>query len=327
MSLCRFEVLFGLLFFSGWVWAHNDQERTELAFPGYQFESNYVSVLGSNVHYIDTGGSKPTLVLIHGQPTWSYLWRNVIPVLQSQYRVIALDLIGFGKSDHPNIGYSPFDQIAYFAAFMEGLSLKDVVLVMHDWGGFIGMSYAERNRKNIKGLVFFESILPEDNSVELMGAELASAKGFTDFLNQMKDSEFAKKLTYEENFFVEKFLITSIDASGDVAKMYREPFINHVNRKSILGLVSAFPIAGANRDTAAVLNQYGQYLAASPTPKLFIKALPGGVVNQRHIKWAKNNMTNLTVIDIGEGGHFIPESSPVKLGKVIGSWLANLKSP
>ena len=118
------------------------------AFP---FDSKYIEVLGSKMHYIDEGEGDPIL-LLHGNPTSSYLWRNIIPHLTPKARCIAPDLIGMGKSDKPDIGYRFFDHVEYIEGFIEKMGLKNITLVIHDWGSGLGFHYAMRHEGNIKGI-------------------------------------------------------------------------------------------------------------------------------------------------------------------------------
>ena len=124
-------------------------DKTELARHDFPYASNYVSVKGSKMHYVDTGGEKPAIVLVHGQPTWSYLWRKVIPHLEKEHRVIAVDLIGFGKSDRPDIGYSIKEHTEYFEGFIDQLRLDTFSFLLHDWGSFMGFEYAARHPNQI----------------------------------------------------------------------------------------------------------------------------------------------------------------------------------
>src|SRR5579864_146670 len=131
-----------------------------LAYP-----SKYVNVLGSNMHYVETGEGDPILFL-HGIPTSSYLWRNIIPWLATLGRCFAPDLIGMGRSDKPDIQYSVFDHIKYIDAFIQRLKLEKITLIMHGWGSVIGFNYAMRNEKNCKGLVFYEAFLRSLNGTD-----------------------------------------------------------------------------------------------------------------------------------------------------------------
>lgn len=127
----------------------------------FPYESKFVEVNGAKMHFVDTGGSGSPILLIHGQPTWSYLWRDVIPELEGDHRVIALDLIGFGKSEKPNINYTIEEHAVYLKGFINALDLHDLTLVTHDWGGFLGFDYAAKNPIRIKALAFMETVIPD----------------------------------------------------------------------------------------------------------------------------------------------------------------------
>ena len=125
----------------------------------FPFESRYVEVLGSRLHYIDEGDGDPVLFL-HGNPTSSYLWRNVIPHVMDEYRAIAVDLIGMGKSDKPDLGYTYQDHKRYVDGFIEALGLTGVTLVIHDWGSVLGFDYAMEHEENVIGIAFMEALVP-----------------------------------------------------------------------------------------------------------------------------------------------------------------------
>src|SRR5713226_6390445 len=122
------------------------------------YQSNYIEVHGSKLHYIDEGSGDPILFL-HGNPTSSYLWRNIIPYLTPLGRCIALDLIGMGKSDKPDIEYQFFDHVKYVDGFIEKIGLRNITLVIHDWGSALGFHYAMRHESNVRGIAFMEAIV------------------------------------------------------------------------------------------------------------------------------------------------------------------------
>ncbi len=124
----------------------------------FPFDSKFIEINGSKMHYVDVGKGDPILFL-HGQPTSSYLWRNVIPHLQTNARCIAPDLIGMGKSDKPDIDYIFEDHFDYLEKFIEKLDLKNITLVLHDWGSGLGFHYANTHRDNIKGIAFMEALI------------------------------------------------------------------------------------------------------------------------------------------------------------------------
>jgi haloalkane dehalogenase len=130
------------------------------SFPDFPYEPRFHDVLGARMAVVDEGnGEGPPLVLLHGNPTWSYLWRKVIPVLAQARRVLAPDLIGHGRSGKPDIGYRLADHIRYFDGLLDGLGLDQVVLVLHDWGGSVGLDWARRHPDRVAGLVLTETRL------------------------------------------------------------------------------------------------------------------------------------------------------------------------
>ena len=177
----------------------------------FPYESKYVEVLGSQMHYVDEGEGDPILFL-HGQPTSSYLWRNIMPHVEGQARGVAPDNIGFGRSDQPDLDYTFEDHYRYLDGFVEALELKNITLVVHDWGSGLGLHYANLNRDNVKGIVLMESIL-----APLLPAESYEAlpKPLEDFFRTMRDPVKGPQLMIEENYFVEGVLPNFINRDLD----------------------------------------------------------------------------------------------------------------
>ena len=161
------------------------------------------------MHYVDTGGDKPVILMLHGQPTWSYLWRNIIPYLEHDHRVIALDLIGFGKSDKPDIEYTIEQHAAYLEAFIQQLDLEDMTLVIHDWGSFLGFDYAARHPDKVKGIAFMESVLPVDIPEPADSLNRKVMENFFNIVTEIRKPGVGEKMILEDNFFIEKILLTS----------------------------------------------------------------------------------------------------------------------
>ena len=164
----------------------------------FPYESHFVEVNGSRMHYVDEGEGNPIL-LVHGNPSSSYLWRNVIPKLKEQGRVIAVDLIGMGKSDKPSIGYTFSDHTNYLEGFINQLRLKHFTLVLHDWGGALGIDYAMNNQENIRGIVLIEALM---KPMSWDSANIVERYLFRKF----RDPEDGHELIAVENYFVRKML-------------------------------------------------------------------------------------------------------------------------
>ena len=284
----------------------------------FPFESRYVEIHGSKMHYADEGTGSP-LLFLHGNPTSSYLWRNVIPHVIPFGRVIALDLIGMGKSDKPDIDYRFFDHVKYVEGFIEQLALKNVTLVLHDWGSALGFHYAMRHEENVKGLAFMEAILmPESWSAfpgsMRMGFRLMRTPvtgwlaivGMNMFINQLMPRAVVRKLTNVE------------------MEHYREPFKSRKSRKPILQWPKEIPIDGKPADVHEAVATYSEKLQQSAIPKLLFYATPGGIITASKLAWAKQNLRNLKTVDVGPGIHYIQEDNPHLIGYEIGMWFREL---
>jgi haloalkane dehalogenase len=235
----------------------------------FPFESNYVEVLGSQMHYIDEGEGDPIL-FIHGNPTSSYLWRNIIPYVEPYGRAIAVDLIGMGKSDKPDIGYRFVDHAKYLEAFIEKLDLKNITLVVHDWGSALGFNYAMQNEDNVKGIAFMEAFLMP-----------LTWNGFPENVKEIfqtiRTPESGYDLIVNKNFFVEQLLPNAIlrNLTEEEMNQYREPFKTVESRKPTWVWPNEIPIDGKPADVHKIVTDYNQWLQETELPKLLFYAYPG----------------------------------------------------
>jgi haloalkane dehalogenase len=301
----------------------------------FPYESHYVEVLGSKMHYVDTGGSGPTVVMIHGNPTWSYLWRNVIPHLEGRHRVIAFDLIGFGKSDKPDIQYRATDQAKYLEGFMDALHLDDTTLVLHDWGAILGFDYAAKHPDRVKAIAFMETIIetppaepPYGSPKPLIGTEKQGLDlpGFFEFLEKIKTPGVGEKMLLEENIFLEHMVIPSLAnvLTEDELNAYREPFEKGKNKRPMLQFHRDVPIDGKTPDyTIQMMARYNKYLRTRENlPKLLLHLSEGYILIDRwKVEWIRNNIPDTQVHDMGSGGHFMQEYNPDGIGQAIALWM------
>ena len=296
--------------------------NTTLARHDFPYTSHYSRVKGSNMHYVDTGGNKAPILLLHGQPTWSYLWRNVIPLLEQDHRVIALDLIGFGKSDKPDIEYTVEQHAAYLEEFISNLKLQDLTLVLHDWGSFLGFDYAARHPNRIRAIAFMESILPVNVSEPEGSPNREIMDNFYQILTQLRTPDVGEKMILQNNFFIEQILLQNPVLSEDQKEAYREPFANGANRQPMLQFPREISFNGIN--PAYVVNgmsNYAKYLQNTNTPMLMMTVSPGALIGPAKIKWAKENIKNLEHKHLGAGVHFVQEDHPEAIAKNIHQWL------
>ena len=297
----------------------------EVAAPGkpisaeFPFESNFVEVRGSKIHYVDVGEGDPVLFL-HGNPTSSYLWRNIIPYIQPHARCIAPDLIGMGKSDKPDIDYSFLDHAKYIEGFIEALGLKNITFVVHDWGSGLGFHYAMRHEDNVKAIAFMEAFVQTWESYEAMGPQGAA------IFRQMRTPDVGWNLVVVNNMFVEQILPSASGRPLTEEEMthYREPFLEESSRKPIWMWPNEVPIGGEPAETAKIVNEYNAKLQQSDLPKLMFTVTPGILLNEVRAQWCKDNLSNLEVVHLGPGSHFIQEQYPHEIGEAIAAWYQKL---
>ena len=282
------------------------------AFP---YESRFRDVLGSKIHYIEEGEGDPVLFL-HGNPTSSYLWRNVIPHVSQHARCIAPDLIGMGKSDKPDIEYRFVDHAKYIEGFIAALDLTNVTLVTHDWGGALGFYYARRHEANVQGIALMETIIkPYDSWDDWPEAARRVFQGF-------RTPEVGWDMAVNKNIFVERVLPGSIARTLTDEEMdrYREPFLDPNSRAPVWRWPNEIPIEGQPEDVAAIVKDNSEWLTESGVSKLLITANPGAIVTPAIVEWCQQHLANLTTVDVGAGIHFIQEDQPERIGQAIAAW-------
>ncbi len=299
----------------------------------FPYRSHFVEVHGSKMHYVDTGGPGTPVVMIHGQPTWSYLWRNIIPYVEKNHRVVALDLIGFGKSAKPDIEYRATDHARYLQGFMDALALEGMVLVVHDWGSMLGFDFAANNPERVKAIAFMEAGVitapPEAPygpvKAPLTGAKPTVMEGFANLLAQIKTPGVGEEMILKNNFFLENLVLPSFDGmlTEDEKNAYREPFSEGSNRRPMLQFPRDVPIDGKTPEyTLNMMQHYSNYLLKQPQlPKLLLHLSEGFLIQRWDVEWMRRNYQDLTVYDMGPGGHFMQEFNPDGIGQALALWL------
>jgi haloalkane dehalogenase len=292
------------------------QEIIPVDFP---YSSQYVDVYGSKMHYIEQGTGDPILFL-HGMPTSAYVWRNIIPHLATLGRCIAVDLIGMGKSDKPDIEYTISDHIKYVEKFIETLGLKRVTLVMHGWGSVIGFHYAMHHEKNCKALVFYEAFLRPLNGDEL-------SLPFQEQLLSLQNQESHYDLIMNGSYFVDKVLPQGMlrQLTDEEMNYYREPFLKEGSGKPLKQYLHELPCGDQKGKVDKVIADYSKKLTKSSLPKLLLYSVPGFITTIATVMWAKEHLSNLEMVDVGEALHFAQESNPVLMGEAISIWLQGVE--
>ena len=281
----------------------------------------FAEVQGKRIAYLEAGTGDP-IVLLHGNPTSSYLWRNVIPELEDCGRVIVPDLIGQGESDKLPASEGP-DRYSFEVAFdyLDGLLRaidvdSDITWVIHDWGSGLGFHWAKHNPDAVKGIAYMEAIVMPitwDDWPE-------SARGIFQGFRSSKGED----LCLERNLFIEAVLPSSIirELTEDEMAAYRAPFDTPEHRQPTLNWPRQIPIDGEPAQMVELVEAYGAFMAASAIPKLFINAEPGSILvgKQREFCRSWPNQTEVTV----KGLHFVQEDSPTEIGQAIAAWYDNL---
>ena len=276
-----------------------------------------IIVKGKTMSYVEMGEGDP-IIFQHGNPTSSYLWRNVMPHLQDQGRCIAIDLIGMGDSDkldNPDASSYTFVQHRdYLDGALAALGVeRDVTLVIHDWGSALGFDWANRHRDAVKGIAYMEGIVRPVSWEEWPAAARGVFQGFR--------SSAGEEMVLDKNTFVERVLPGSVlrDLSEEEMAVYRRPFQNSgEDRRPTLTWPRQIPIDGTPLDVVEIVQAYADWLTEADLPKLFINAEPGAILigAQREFCRSWPNQTEVTV----SGNHFLQEDSPHEIGQTIAEW-------
>jgi len=285
-------------------------------------EKQHCDVLGKRMAYVEVGTGDP-IVFLHGNPTSSYLWRNIIPYVAGAGRCIAPDLIGQGDSgkldDSGPDSYTFVQHREYLFALLEQLGVTgNATLVVHDWGSALGFDWARQHPDAVKGICYMEAIVRPIGSWDEWPENARGVfQGFR--------SEAGEEMVLEKNLFVEGVLPNAIirDLSPEEHDEYRRPFAEPgESRRPTLTWPRQIPIAGEPADVVAIVAGYAEWLATSPIPKLFVNAQPGAILTgaQREFCRTWPNQTEVTV----SGTHFVQEDSPDEIGAALADWYAGL---
>ncbi|MCC3764591.1 haloalkane dehalogenase [Glycomyces sp. TRM65418] len=284
-----------------------------------------VDLLDSHMSYVDEGAGEGTVVLLHGNPTSSHIWRHVVPRLAGAARVVAPDLIGMGESGKPDIDYSFADQAAYLEAFLAAIGVERPVLVGYDWGGSLALDWAARHPGRARGLVLMETFLRP-----MTWAEFPT--GATEFFRTLRTPGAGEQMALAENWFIEHALrATNPGIADEDLAAYRKPFPDPDARRPLLAWPRQIPLAeaGGPFEPAAVAERfeaYAAWAAATPeVPKLLLTGSPHALGSPAMTAWAKEHVAGLEVASIGEEvGHHAPEDAPEAIAEAVLGLLARL---
>ena len=283
------------------------------------YERHRIPVLDSEMSYVDTGQGNP-IVFLHGNPTSSYLWRNVIPHLEKHGRCLAPDLIGMGQSGKsPSGSYRFVDHAHYLDAWFEALNLdKNVTLVTHDWGSALGFYWAYGNPERVKAIAYMEAIV-QPLSWDMF-PEISRP-----FFESLRSPE-GENLILENNLFIEVVLPRSIlrRLTDDEMEIYRRPYSEKgESRRPMLTWPREIPFDGKPIDVHDIVSSYAEWLQKTDIPKLFINADPGAILTGRQREFCRTWENQQEIIV--KGNHFIQEDSPAEIGLAINTFLQQLE--
>jgi haloalkane dehalogenase len=277
----------------------------------------FLDILGSTLHYRESGAGTP-IVFLHGNPTSSHLWREVMPAV-GPGRLLAPDLIGMGESGKPDIDYTFADHARYLDAWFDALDLQDVVLVGHDWGGALAFDWATRHPDRVRGIAFTETIVKPMTWEEF-------PEGGRELFRAIKTEGVGEAMILDDNAFLEQGLpgtVATPISQGDL-DVYGKPYPTRESRRPLLQWPRAMPLGGEPADVVSRVETYDRWLAASTdVPKLLLTFAPGpgAMMHEDMIAWCAANMAALEIEHSEEvAGHHTPEDHPVLIATAISAW-------
>ncbi|MBK3577080.1 haloalkane dehalogenase [Streptomyces sp. MBT65] len=280
--------------------------------------SHVTRVLDSTMSHRESGTGAP-IVFLHGNPTSSYLWRNVLPRVTSG-RLLAPDLIGMGASGKPDIAYSFADQARYLDAWFDALGLRDAVLVGHDWGGALAFDWAARHPDRVRGIAFMETIVKPMTWEEF-------PEGGRELFRAIKTAVVGEAMILDENAFIEQALPAASATPLTPADLtaYREPYPTPESRRPLLRWARSMPLGGEPADVVTRIEAYDHWLKSSPdVPKLLLTFAPGpgAMTHEEVVSWCADNIAALEIEHADTvAGHHTPEDRPEVIAGAISAWV------
>ena len=285
-------------------------------------EKSTMPVLGHNMAFVDQGTGRP-VVFLHGNPTSSYLWRNIIPYVTDTHRAIAPDMIGMGDSAKPDIAYTYQDHADHLFGLLDALDLRDAVLVVHDWGSALGFHYARTRPDRVSAVAFMEALVPPAlpfPSYEAMGP-------FEEMFRNFRTPGIGERIVLEENFFIDQLLgnvMVATPLSDEVLAEYNRYYPTPESRLPALQWPREIPIGGEPAISTAAVEANNAWLLESEVPKLLLYAEPGAIIPPQAAEWLAANVPNLETHFVGAGVHFIQEDQPEAIGSKLAEWLVRV---
>ncbi len=288
-----------------------------------QLEVSTRKVLDTTMAFREAGAAGAPLVLfLHGNPTSSYIWRNIIPLVGSVAHCIAPDLVGFGQSGRPNLDYRFADHVRYLDAFIDSLGAESAYLVAQDWGTALAFHLAARRPEFVRGLAFMEFIRPwatwEDFHQNAVARET---------FKKFRTPGVGEQLVLEANAFVERLPGSIVRTlADDELAAYRAPFPTAESRKPVLVLPRELPIAGEPSDVCAMLEAAHAALKTAQYPTLLFSGEPGAIVSPAFAREFAASLQHCSVVHLGAGLHHLQEDHPDAIGRALTGWIAGIEA-
>jgi len=279
-----------------------------------------VNVLGSTMAYREAGDRQaPVALFLHGNPTSSYVWRNVLPLVAPVAHCIAPDLIGFGQSGKPDIEYRFADHVRYLDAFLEHAGISSAVVVAQDWGTALAFHLAARRPEFVRGLAFMEFIRPLPTWDDFYPDAIETFQKF-------RTPGVGEEMILEGNVFVEAVLprATARKLTDEEMSVYRAPFPTPESRRPTWRFPNEIPIAGEPADVYSTLEKAHEALAQSTYPKLLFAGNPGAIVSPAFAESFATGLKNCRVVQLHSGLHYLQEDHPDVIGANIKEWLIEM---
>jgi haloalkane dehalogenase len=292
----------------------------------FPFTLQHIDILDSEMAYIDTDNltnTTTTAIFLHGNPTSSYIWRNIISHVSPKLRCIAPDLIGMGKSGKPDIPYRFVDHARYLDAFLDAVApTGKVVFVIQDWGSALGFHWATRHQDRVVGVAFMESIRPFptwDDAGRGQGQETFKV---------FRTPGVGRKLLVEDNVFIKAILPGGVVRGLTAVEQayYESPYPDEKSREPVYRWPNELPIEGSPADVYEFAEEYHKWLLESEVPKLLFWATPGTFVREEQAQWYMENLKNVKGVFLGKGLHYLQEDHPHRIGKELANFIDTLDS-
>jgi haloalkane dehalogenase len=301
----------------------NPEMNSDMANPDTPLPK--LAVLDSDMAYREAGEKDaPVALFLHGNPTSSFIWRNILPLVAPVAHCIAPDLIGFGQSGKPNVAYRFFDQARYLDALIEQLGIRSAYLVAQDWGTALAFHLAARRPDFVRGLAFMEFIRPMPSWTDFDPTGGVREQSFRKFRTPGE----GEAMILQANAFIERVLPGGMLRQLSDAEMavYRAPFTSAASRRPMLALPRDLPIEGEPADVDAALQSAHAALRASTYPKLLFVGEPGALVSPDYATSFAASLQRCAVLRLGPGRHFLQEDHPEAIGRSVAGWIAGIEA-